>query len=178
MTDASRKIRSFLLSDDGTFPNHRDWPLLIYPAALPLTTDDPAGAVEKTFLHNGWNRTWRNGIYPFHHYHSNTHEVLGVFRGAASVQFGGPDGVKLELLAGDVALLPAGTAHRNIGSSNDFGVVGAYPRGPAYDMCYGRPGERPRALRNIAAAAKPETDPVFGWNGGLCERWDQRHGLL
>ena len=35
---------------------------------------------------------WRNGIYPYVHYHSMIHEALGVARGRAKVRFGGDNG--------------------------------------------------------------------------------------
>lgn len=171
MAQSSNAIRKFTLNDDGVFPNNPKWPLLIYPAAVALTSDESALAVERVFRENGWGGMWRNGIYTFQHYHSNAHEVLGVFSGSARVQFGGPNGVEVELHAGDVAVLPAGTAHKNLGSSADFGVVGAYPTGAHYDMCRGNKEERSSAKKNIQRVPKPATDPVFGEQGGLIEHW-------
>src|SRR5262249_7352803 len=52
----------------------------------------------------------RNGIYNYAHYHSRTHEVLGVARGHARVRFGGERGKELRLKVGDVVVLPAGRA--------------------------------------------------------------------
>jgi uncharacterized protein YjlB len=164
-------IKSFQLAGDGPFPNNPQWQLLIYPAALSFSGEDPAGELEALFEKNGWGRAWRNGIYAFHHFHSNAHEVLGIFRGRVRVQFGGPQGVKLELTAGDVAVLPAGTAHRNLKSSADLGVVGAYPPGDEYDLLRGKEEELPRAVANIRQVRKPAKDPVFGTAGGLCEHW-------
>jgi uncharacterized protein YjlB len=169
-----RAPKTFLLHDDGTFPNHPKWPLLIYPAALSFSSEDPVEEVERVFRQNGWSGTWRNSIYSFHHYHSNAHEVLGVFRGNARVQFGGPKGVEIELQSGDVAILPAGTAHRNLGCSGDFGVVGAYPPRPQYDLCRGTKEERAKARENISRVARPAADPVFGKGAGLCEFWKEQ----
>lgn len=166
----SRQI--FFLRDDGTFLNHPNWPLLIYPAVISLRDHDPA-IVEQVFQKNGWGGLWRNGIYSYHHYHSNSHEVLGVFSGSARVQFGGPNGVEVELHPGDVAVLPAGTAHKNLGSSPDFGVVGGYPDDTDYDLRRGKPEERTEAMRNIRNVPKPQTDPVFGTTGGLRELWPE-----
>jgi len=49
------------------------------------------------------------------------------------VQFGGADGLLFVAGAGDVLVPPAGVAHKNIWSSHDLRVVGAYPQGTAWD---------------------------------------------
>lgn len=42
-------------------------------------------------------------------------------------------------------MIPAGVAHKNLGSTADFGVAGAYPEGQDWDINYGWPGGRPHA---------------------------------
>jgi uncharacterized protein YjlB len=158
------------LEDDGVFPNSRLL-LLIYRGAISLPERDPAAVFEQLFESNGWSDSWRNGIYTYHHYHSTAHEVLGVYRGSAKVQLGGEHGVAHEVHAGDVILIPAGVAHKNLDSSRDFGVVGAYPEGQKMDMNYGKPSERPRVDENIARVPLPKLDPVFGKDGPLKEKW-------
>jgi len=158
------------LKDDDLIPNSK-LPLLLYRGVISLSGDDPAHIFEKLFEENGWNESWRNGIYSYHHYHSTAHEVLGIYRGSAKVQLGGERGVIHEVSAGDVIVIPAGIAHKNLGSTRDFGVVGAYPERQDWDMNYGKPGERPRADQNIAQVALPKLDPVFGKNGPLIEKW-------
>jgi uncharacterized protein YjlB len=159
-------VQPVLLKDDGAFPNNRR-PLLLYPGAAPA---DPS-AIEQLFDRNGWPSAWRDGLYAYHHYHSTAHEALGVYSGSATIQFGGPAGVDRRVQAGDVVVIPAGVAHKRVEASPDFRVVGAYPRGQSWDMCYGRPGERPAADRRIAELADPEEDPVQGAGGALCRLW-------
>lgn len=161
--------RTQLLKDTGQFPNSR-LPALIYEAAL-APGADLADRFEALFEKHGWTGSWRNGLYRTHHYHSTAHEVLGVYRGSVKVRLGGPDGPLIELRAGDVAVIPAGVAHKNEGQSDDFAVVGAYPAGTGPDMQYGKDGERPRTDRNIAAVALPPRDPVAGAQGPLLRLW-------
>ena len=130
----SLQVISHTLTDDGIFPNNARLPLLVYREAVPLPPHDPAVRFETRFAAHQWGDAWRNGIYGFQHYHSTAHDVLGVFRGQATVLFGGEQGVVLSLQAGDVVIIPAGVAHKNVGSSRDFGVVGAYPRGQRWDV--------------------------------------------
>jgi len=78
------------LEPDGPFPNNPDLLLRVYRQAVKPDPGDPATTFEKLFVGNGWGGTWRNSIFPFHHYHSNAHEVLGIAAGHARVQFGGP----------------------------------------------------------------------------------------
>jgi uncharacterized protein YjlB len=154
------------LPEGGNIPNSR-LPLLIYRAALPA---DP-GAMERAFAANGWSNSWRNGIYPFHHFHSIAHEVLGVARGEARVTFGGPEGRTVLLRAGDVTVIPAGAGHCNAEASDDFLVIGAYPGGADWDVRRGAAEEREEVRRNIAAVPRPSADPVRGTDGPLMELW-------
>jgi uncharacterized protein YjlB len=164
------------LEDDGMFPNNPTLPLIIYRRALNFPGTDSAAVAERVLHANNWTGSWRNGIYPFQHYHSTAHEVLVVCSGSASVQLGGPNGREYEIAPGDVVVLPAGTAHKNLGSSSDFLVVGAYPDGQEMDMCYGKPGEH--ADENIRKVPLPKTDPVYGENGLLIKAWceESRNG--
>ena len=70
-----------------------------------------------------------------------------------------------------MAVLPAGTGHRNLGSSSDLLVVGAYPNGMDWDLRRGDPAEHDEALTNIARVPIPEQDPVHGEGGPLVELW-------
>ncbi len=165
------QVLAYQLKDDGNIPNNPKLPLLIYEGAFKLPANDPASTIEKVFSANGWSGSWRDGIYPFHHYHSTTHEVLGVFSGSAMVQLGGPRGITQTVRAGDVVIIPAGVAHKNLGATVDFGVVGAYPGGHEWDMNYGNAGERPAADHAIARVPLPRRDPVYGTDGPLFEHW-------
>jgi uncharacterized protein YjlB len=164
------QVLSHQLKDDGLIPNSQ-FPLLVYQGAIKLPAHDPASTFEELFESNNWGATWRDGIYTYHHYHSTSHEVLGVYSGSATVQFGGEKGIKQKVRAGDVIIIPAGVAHKNFGASSDFGVVGAYPGGAEWDMNYGQKSERPEADQNIARVALPKSDPVYGAHGPLLEQW-------
>ena len=113
---------SVTFADDGAIPNSR-LPLLVYRRAVPADPD----AIERLFGENAWPPAWRDGVHPFHHFHSNAHEVLGFARGEATVLFGGPSGQVLIARAGDVIVVPAGVGHCNQSQSADLLVVGAYP---------------------------------------------------
>ena len=159
-----------LFKDDGVIPNNR-LHLLLYRGVLPIDAADPATRVVQLFAANNWTNSWRNGIYPFHHYHSTSHEVLGVYRGLATVRLGGEQGNDFIVRVGDVIVIPAGVGHKNLGASDDFGVVGAYPDGRDWDLLTGKPGERPQADKNIASLPLPEADPVYGAEGPLRSIW-------
>lgn len=163
-------VETFMFADDGRIPNNPGLPLLVYPGALPDSADRTS-ACRALFERNGWHGTWVNGVYTYHHYHSTAHEVLGVVAGSATVQFGGEQGEKLKMQAGDVVIIPAGVGHCNQGASADFRVVGAYPRGQDWDLCTGKPGERPGTLDNIRRVPLPQLDPVYDDRGPLLEYW-------
>jgi uncharacterized protein YjlB len=135
------------------------WPLLIYPQAVREVKPE---AFEELFTRNRWPAAWRNGVFPFHHYHSNSHEVLGVYEGEVTVEFGGA--LTLSAKPGDVIVLPAGTAHKKLSSRGALGIVGAYPEGSDPDTCRGFP-------KDTFDAPLPANDPVHGAGGPLFTYW-------
>jgi len=168
------KPLTFMFKDDGMVPNNPALPALVYEGAVDVADKrDPASAIEKLFTANGWGYAqWRNGIYPFVHYHSMIHEALGIACGRARVQLGGHAGEVFELAAGDVVVLPAGTGHQKLAGSSDFLVIGAYPPQGTYNLCHGdNPAERDKALALIPKVPVPESDPVLGKDGPLPQLW-------
>tara|TARA_R110002020_G_scaffold36822_2_gene110628 strand:- start:1823 stop:2335 length:513 start_codon:yes stop_codon:yes gene_type:complete len=155
--------------DDGRFANSVQ-PVVIYAQALAPDTAS-AEAMEALFDGNGWPSQWRSGVHDFHHYHSTAHEALGIARGSARLMLGGPAGREFAVSAGDVVVLPAGTAHKLLSADEDLLVVGAYPPGQDWDLLVGEPGERPAADEAIAKVPLPQTDPVGGAGGAVLEKW-------
>jgi uncharacterized protein YjlB len=153
--------------DAGAIPNSR-LPVLVYHEVEGVRAPRQC---EELFARNGWLGGWVDGIFSFHHFHSTTHEVLGIVAGSASVILGGPSGRRFEVGRGDVLVLPAGTGHCNAGSSAALLVVGSYPNGMRWDLRRGDPGEHGEVQANIAAVPLPESDPVRGPGGPLTELW-------
>lgn len=158
------------IGPNGSFPNNEKLPLIIVQETL-RGTDITHLNFEKIFTSNSWPAAWRNGLFGFHHFHSNAHEVLGVYSGWVKACFGGPGGEIIEAKAGDVIIIPAGVSHCNKGESSDFKVVGGYPAGQRWDMMQGSPEQLSQALENIANVPLPLTDPVSGDNGPIIKLW-------
>ena len=164
-------VVAHLLAPDGAIPNHPRWPLLIYPSAVAIAGSDPAVAFEELFTRNRWPAAWRDGVFPFHHFHSNGHEALGIYEGEVTVQFGGDAGVTVTACPGDVLVLPAGTGHKKLASQGALGVVGAYPEGTHPDTCTAPFVRAAAAAQRVAKVALPACDPVFGPRGPLFDHW-------
>src|ERR1041385_2565729 len=90
---------AFQFADDGSVPNNPLLPFRVYRGAVDLIgTPDPEQAIEDLFQSNGWGDMWRNGIFPYVHYHSMIHEGLGIARGRARVRFGGNKGAEIDMV--------------------------------------------------------------------------------
>ncbi len=162
-------VETHSFEDDGAIPNS-PLPVLVYHD---VEAAGDASSCERLFARNGWLGAWRDGIFAFHHFHSTAHEVLGIAAGVASVALGGPRGGTVEVRAGDVLVLPAGTGHCNQGASDDLLVVGAYPDAMRWDIRRGDPAEHDEVHANIRAVPLPRADPVQGPGGPLSELWGQ-----
>jgi len=166
---APKAVQALRLQRNGWVPNNPRLPVLVYPQAIAVQGSDPAALFERTFAANGWPPQWRYGVFDYHHYHTEGHEVLGVASGSARLMLGGPDGHVVPVRAGDVLLLPAGTGHCNLGSSDDFLVVGAYPPGQHADICRAAPTAAQQA--RIDGLPFPGSDPVQGAQGAVRHYW-------
>ena len=133
-------------------PNHSSFPVLLYRGV--------GEGLRELFAEHGWGGSWVDGVFDFHHFHSTSHEVLGVLAGTATLELGGPQGQSFEVAAGDVVVLPAGTGHRRASARDGFTVCGAYPAGQEdYDLLR-RADDAARS--RIASLPAPEQDPVGG----------------
>lgn len=146
-------------------------PLLIYRRAFP--TDTPASKIESHLKTTGVvTPQWRYTMFSTSHFHSTSHEVLCISSGSAELCFGhedNPQRVVEEVGRGDVVVVPAGVAHRLMRDlEGGFEMVGAYPRGCGWDMCYGREGEEGK-VEGIGGLGWFERDPVYGDQGPALE---------
>ena len=164
------KPLTFSFKDDGLVPNN-PLPFLVYKAAIDVDNGDPEKTIEGLFGANGWGDMWRDGIFDYLHYHATVHEALGVARGYARVQFGGDGGREIDLAAGDLAILPAGTGHQCLAASADFSVVGAYPPGAKMQVTLPTLENHRKALKTIPQVTLPKSDPVMGADGPLLRLW-------
>lgn len=164
--------KTFTFADDGDIPNNR-LPLIVYAGAVEAGGEDLAAAFEDLFHRNDWGNGWRSSIFPFHHYHSNVHEVLGIARGEVTLRMGGEaNGQTITAKAGDALLIPAGVGHKRLSPAEGLVVVGAYPAGsPDYDLYREGAEDKTRIRARIAAVPIPATDPVGGKDGAVRRLW-------
>lgn len=166
-------IQTIPINENKPFPNN-PLPVLYYPDAIaPLLENDQSdSSVKDFFVKSGYTNSWTNGIFSYHHFHSNTHEVLACIAGEAQVQLGGPEAEIYTFKKGDVLLLPAGTAHKRIQAADDFQIVGAYPNGVDPDMQKGDEAVYEKVKENISRVPIPDMDPVEGENGAVSQYWE------
>ena len=163
----STKIIPYFFKNDGVIPNSA-LPVLVYKNVLGYASQED---FELTFKQNGWGNNWKDIILPYDHFHSNTHEVLGLMRGKAGLMIGGRDGQEIFVETGDVMVIPAGVGHYSLDNSIDYQFVGGYPHGAAWDLKISLKENAAIIMEEIAKIPLPSTDPIFGENGPLVDYW-------
>ena len=161
---------AFVFEDDGLVPNN-PMPFLVYKGAVtstPRIRREPSkacsapmagatcGATASTIICTTIRPCMRRSASP-----ADT-------RGCASAATAARN---LQISAGDVAILPAGTGHQCISASPDFSVVGAYPPGAKMQITRPTPENHAKALKTIPQVKLPQTDPVMGVDGPLVRLW-------
>jgi uncharacterized protein YjlB len=160
------------------------------------------------FSRNGWQVQWifRYGPTQQSHYHSEAHECMAVLTGEATIRFGvadtsddldesthgsgkEPGGIEIHAKAGDVFVLPAGTAHKTFDTTpatftlltpgdghgvdavdprealreiklDGFTMLGAYPEGSRWDSALRAVHEG--EFKKCWLVPKPSHDPCLG----------------
>ncbi|KAF2170790.1 hypothetical protein M409DRAFT_63852 [Zasmidium cellare ATCC 36951] len=200
------QVKSYKLPPTTLIPNS-PYPLLHYPGLLSGEALKPDQIHEK-LAQNGWTTHWifRYGPTQKSHYHSGAHECMTVLTGTATIRFGVADttddleesthgsgreqgGIEVQAKAGDVFILPAGTAHKTHDTTpaefalltpgkgkgieaedpkkalseiklDGFCMIGAYPKGSLWDFAEGQ--ENDGHFKEVWATPKPERDPLLG----------------
>lgn len=144
-------------------------PLLIYHSAFDGSPSDISDHLEKV---GAVKPQWTYTMYPTNHFHSKTHEVLCVVSGKAKLCFGheeNPDRLETTVSKGDIMIVPAGVSHQMLeGMGGRFNMVGSYPPGKEWDMCYGNDNET-RKAENICELGWFNRDPIYGDVGPALE---------
>jgi uncharacterized protein YjlB len=134
------EVKKYQLPPTPLIPNSPQ-PLLHYPGLLSSSSagehhNSIALRAHDLFSSNGWETQWifRYGTTQTSHYHSEVHECMAVLTGTAKIRFGvadvvedmeenthgsgkEPGGIEVDANAGDVFILPAGTAHKTFDTS-------------------------------------------------------------
>ena len=144
-------------------------PLLIYHSAFQSPN---ASQIESHLTTTGVvSPQWRYTMYSTTHFHSTTHEVLCISSGSAKICLGGEENAgRIEPFVeqGDVIVIPAGVGHRLLEDKGSFEMVGSYPVGKSWDMCYGKIGEEQK-VRGIENLGWFDRDPIYGDTGPVLE---------
>lgn len=133
------------------------------------------------------------GSLTYPHYHPNVHETYAVIAGSSTLCLGqdvrldqlvaansnGEQFVVVELVAGDVIVIPAGVAHCSKVYSPTYRYLASYPKeGENWKLVTDKHVNRVEHydnLKDVETSRKvlmPSADPVFGLDrGGLCDIW-------
>ncbi|TDZ67852.1 Uncharacterized protein CTRI78_v002635 [Colletotrichum trifolii] len=167
---SSLRVSKHFIPAHGLLPNTsiQNKPLFIYHSAFPSAS---ASAIESHLSSVGVvEPRWRYTMYSTSHFHSTTHELLCISNGRARLCFGGEENkgrVEPVVEKGDVVVVPAGVAHRLLEDlGGGFEMVGSYPKGRQWDMCYGKKGEEAK-VEGIGELGWFAKDPVYGDDGPL-----------
>ncbi|KAL5342057.1 hypothetical protein BJX70DRAFT_386464 [Aspergillus crustosus] len=168
-------VDTYLLPPTPHAPNSL-LPVLHYRNVLPQPLNEET--VTKFLTTHQWEKRGTWGHIPIRHFHPNSHECYGIFQGSSRLLLGvgGSDqtgGVEISVQAGDVIVLPAGTAHSCARSSHNYRYIGVYPKDcPRWRNEMGSKPINLNALREESGkVASPEEDPVYGAGGPLIQLW-------
>ncbi|KAH6696842.1 hypothetical protein F5X68DRAFT_219310 [Plectosphaerella plurivora] len=167
-------VECFMLSPTPDAPNS-PLPVLVYRNVLPTPRDEESATAFLT--RHAWEKRGTWGHIDIRHFHPNSHECYGIFRGHSTLLIGKIQegrGQEIPVNQGDVILLPAGTAHSSLESSPDYRYIGVYPEGcPKWRNETGK-SHSSKFVTEVRDVAMPTEDPIYGAQGPLLRLWSPR----
>lgn len=163
-------VEKYFFEGNGRVPNSR-LPLLIYRNLI--RWDAPT--MEAIMRKNQWAPSWHahHGMWPRHHFHCESHEIICVRNGVHTAKFGGHDGISGEVRKGDVIVIPAGVGHCGLQISEDLDLTGGFPAGYGIvDFRMGFPEEYIELCERAREIPVFGYDPFFGPRGPLVQIWN------
>lgn len=164
------KSEVLYFKDDGITPNNK-LPVIIYRDVSKNVKINTNISIRTFFESNNWTNNWADIIMTKNHYHSTTHEVIGINKGKVSLKLGGKHGSIVSIKSGDVILIPAGVGHYSLGNEEFYEAIGGYPNGEEWDMIFDEKDKYAVAIERIRQIPIPKKDPIFGSDGLLFEYW-------
>jgi uncharacterized protein YjlB len=166
----SNEPTTLYFKGDGNTPNNR-LPVILYKSIFQDLKPPFSVDILHLFQSNGWTNNWGDIIKTQNHYHSNTHEVLGINSGKVEMVIGGARGKIIRLKEGDVIILPAGIGYYSLENKKKYIAVGGYPNGEDWDMIYDEHEKYINSQKSIAKNPFPILHPIHCLNGPLQRKW-------
>jgi uncharacterized protein YjlB len=161
----------FYFKEDGITPNNT-LPVIVYRDVLKSDKIKSDTSLKILFESNKWTNNWADIIMTENHYHSTTHEVIGVNKGQVTLKISGKEGRVFTIKSGDVILIPAGVGHFSLSNETSYEAIGGYPNGAEWDVIFDEVDKYGEAIERINQLSIPKTDPVFGVKGYLFKYWN------
>lgn len=164
------KPEVLFFKDDGITPNSK-LPVIVYRDVLKSVEMKSGTSIRAVFESNNWSNNWADIIMTKNHYHSTTHEVIGINKGQVSLKIGGKYGSIVSIKTGDVILIPAGVGHYSLSNEIFYEAIGGYPNGAEWDMIFDEKDKHVAAVERIRQIPIPKKNPIFGLSGLLFKYW-------
>src|SRR4051812_50169718 len=119
------KLETWSAPPGEQIPNHPSFPVLVY-RGVPRVREG-ADACRALFAEHGWRGAWVDGVFDYHHFHSTSHEVLGVIGGGAARGHRGPQGGGIEGGGGGAGGPPPRARHPRAAGRGGVAVGGGGP---------------------------------------------------
>ncbi|KAJ2993020.1 hypothetical protein NUW58_g1975 [Xylaria curta] len=144
----------------------------LYNSLPHITVCNPPLSTHGPQVNSLQDPAWRGTVYAASHFHGTSHEILAVANGKVAVCFrheDNPGRVVCDLERGNLVIIPAGVSHRlqEILESG-FELVGSYPKGYNWDVCYGTRAEEGK-IGKIKELTWFDRDPVYGDKGPVLD---------
>ncbi len=161
-----------MFADDGSVPNNPPAVCALSPRdRILIGSPDPEDVIENGSAQR-WRDMWRNGIFPYVHYHFDDPRGMGIARGPRQGPLRRQQGPGARSQHGvRLRELPAGTGHQCLSASPESdGDRHLFRRTASTISAAAARANMPRRWKP-SRVPLPDSDPVFRQAGPLLRLW-------